>query len=170
MLAPHFYGVYAINGRYVTIDKGRLAHVLQRRFAVDTIVQGSNGSAICIEEKIVRWPGYHYQSFCLETNSCTVPGHESDGWMVYGKADYLLYCFQLEDGGLDCWLIDFAKLQEWFWPLKEMFPTFLMSETLNKTCGRLVPIEDVRTNVPTWRRLVKQRKETTNGPANAVDF
>lgn len=154
ILAPGFYGQYAVDGRYVVIDKGRLATILQKRYAVDTIVQGRDGSALCIEEKIVRWPGYRYASFCLETKSCTVPGHESPGWMFYGEADFLLYCFQTETGDLDCWLIDFPKLQEWFWPREDKFQAFQMQNTLNKTAGRKVPIADVHRCVPAWRRQV----------------
>src|ERR1044071_1908301 len=86
ILAPSFYKEYAVEGRYVFIDKGRLASTFQRRFAVDTILQGKDGQACCIEEKIVRWPERRkpYDAFTLETRSCTVPGHESPGWMEYG--------------------------------------------------------------------------------------
>lgn len=155
ILAPEFYGNYAVEGRYVVIDKGRLATIWQKRYAVDTIVQGRDGAAICIEEKIVRWPGYRYAAFALETKSCTIPGRESPGWMFYGQADYLLYCFQLDDASLDCWLIDFKKLQEWFWPLEATFPLFQMKDTLNKSAGRKVPVADVHRSVPAWRRQVK---------------
>lgn len=159
VLAPGFYGVFAVEGRYVFVDKGRLAKTLQRRYAVDTILQGRNGAALCIEEKIVRWKGYKYSSFALETHSCTKPGHESPGWMEYGQADYLLYCFQDERGDLDCHLIDFPKLQAWFWPLVESFKTFgPLPNTLNASMGRKVPIADVRENVPAWQRLVFAEK------------
>lgn len=150
VLAPGFYGKYATDGRYVFIDKGRLSTILQKRYAIDTMVQGKDGAALCIEEKIVRWPGYKYASFTLETKSCTVPGHESPGWMVYGRADFLFYCFQQEDDGLDCWLIDFPKLQAWFWPREETFKPFQMT-TRNRTFGRIVPVADVHRGVPTWR-------------------
>ena len=153
VLAPGFYGKYATEGRYVLLDKGRLASILQRRSAVDTVVQGRDGMAIFIEEKIVRWPGYRYASFFLETVSCTVPGHESPGWMFYGEADYLLYCFQLDNGDLDAWLIDFPRLQEWFWPLERTFPQHQMKDR-NCTRGRLVPVADVHRVVPARRRLV----------------
>jgi hypothetical protein len=154
ILAPSFYGQFALEGRYVFIDKGRLATILQQRYAVDTIVQARDGAALCIEEKIVRWPGYRYAAFALETHSCTVPGRESSGWMIYGEADFLLYCFQIECGDLDCWLIDFPKLQAWFWPRETTFPPFRMSETINKTAGRIVPIKDVHCAVPAWRRRI----------------
>ncbi|MGH2447590.1 MAG: hypothetical protein ACRDFS_03175, partial [Chloroflexota bacterium] len=150
ILAPGFYEKYATDGRYVFIDKGRLATVMQKRFAVDTIAQGKNGNAICIEEKIVRWPGYTYECFCLETHSCTRPGYETEGWMKYGQADFLLYCFQQHDGSLDCHLIDFEKLQAWFWPLAETFSVFGPLYTSNASMGRKVPILDVHKNVPAW--------------------
>jgi hypothetical protein len=111
ILVPHFYGSARFNGRYMLMDKGRCASVIQRRLSVDTIVQSKTGSAVCIEEKIVRWPGYRYDSLCLETDSCTKRGLESEGWMRYGAADYLLYCFAQKNGDLDCWLIDFPALK-----------------------------------------------------------
>lgn len=163
VLAPGFYKKYATDGRYVVIDKGRLATLWQKRYAVDTIAQGKNGAAVCIEEKIVRWPGYHYASFCLETKSCTVPGFESPGWMFYGEADFLLYCFAVassegrtdEVEELNCWLIDFPKLQEWFWPREQNYPEFRNYNTINKSAGRKVLVKDVHRAVPAWQRKVK---------------
>lgn len=157
ILAPAFYGVFATEGRYVFVDKGRLATMFQKRFAVDTFVQGREGAALCIEEKIVRWPERNepYTAFCLETRSCTVPGRESDGWMRYGQADYLLYAFQQADDSLIVYLVDFQKLQEWFWPREGLFKKFGPLDTLNRSEGRVVPIVAVRANVPTYRRSVK---------------
>jgi hypothetical protein len=153
VLAPSFYDGHALQGRYVFMDKGRFATILQKRYAVDTILQSRDGSAVCIEEKIVRWKGRHYDSFFLETRSCTVPGHESTGWMTYAEADYLLYCFAQENDDLDCYLIDFPELQAWFWKHDTEFPSSRM-ETENRTEGRLVPIATVQANVRTWRRHV----------------
>jgi len=163
ILVPGFYGEYATDGRYVLIDKGRLASHFQKRLAVDTIVQGKGGEVVCIEEKIVRWPksGKPYTAFCLETESCTKPGHESDGWMVYGKADYLLYCFADEtETILDCHLIDFPPLKEWFWKNAETFPPFQMLNTINQTRGRVVPIADIQTaGVKIWSRLIEEPRQ-----------
>jgi len=150
ILIPQFYRQQASEGRYVVLDKGRLSGRLQREFCIDTIFQAADGEMISVEEKIVRWPGYAYAAFCLETHSCTVPGRESQGWMTYSSADYLLYCFVTVDGGLDCHLIDFPKLREWFWNVHEQFDTFGPLPTLNRTMGRKVPIADVHSNVPTW--------------------
>lgn len=156
VLAPGFYGSYALNGRFVFMDKGRFATILQKRFAVDTIVQGRKGEAIAIEEKIVRFPrhGNPHTAFFLETESCTVEGHHSPGWMTYAEADYLLYCFHQPDDSLDSWLIDFQKLQDWFWPNDSRFPRSVMS-TKNRTAGRVVPIAEVRANVPCWHRIIR---------------
>ena len=151
ILVPQFYGSARFNGRYVLMDKGRCTSVIQRRLAVDTIVQSKAGGAVCIEEKIVRWPGYRYDSICLETDSCTKPGLESEGWMRYGAADYLLYCFAQKNGDLDCWLIDFPALKSWFWPRYESFPQFGPLPTANATRGRKVPLLAVRASVAHWQ-------------------
>jgi len=145
ILAPLFYQQRS-PGRFVFMDRGRLADVLQRRMAVDTVLQARDGRVVSIEEKIVRWPGYDYSAYCLETESCTVPGHESPGWMRYGQADYLLYCFQQADDSLNCHLIDFPKLRSWFAPVETTFPIFQMP-TRNRTRGRKVPISAVRVAV-----------------------
>ena len=158
ILVPQFYQCRS-PGRFVLMDKGRLATFMQRRMAVDTITQGKGGLAVSIEEKIVRWPksGKAYTAFCLETESCTVQGHKSSGWMVYGESDYLLYCFHQKDDSLDCHLIDFQRLKEWFWPLEETWPTFQM-ETRNRTRGRLVQISQVQGAVPCWRFALAEER------------
>lgn len=167
-LAP-YYTDHAEGGRYVFLDKGKLSTVLQRRYAVDTLLQGAEGRAVCIEEKIVRWPvdkfqkpkSRGYTAFCLETKSCTNPGHVSDGWMVYGKADYLLYCFVSANGEyLICYLIDFPKLKAWFWAHYQEFSKFHM-KTHNRTSGRVVPINDALKAVgeTSWRRFIVEAEK-----------
>jgi hypothetical protein len=158
ILKPSFYGRYSCDGRYVFIDKGRLATLLQKRYAVDTIVQGKEGAAICIEEKIVRWPKRDepYTAFTLETRSCTVPGRETPGWMQYGKADYLLYCFANRDETtLRCYLIDFAALQKWFWGRYFIYPETI-TEQINHTECRVVPIDHVEAHVPCWHYVASR--------------
>jgi hypothetical protein len=137
-------------GRYVFIDKGALAMQWQRDFAVDTVMQGRNGGALCIEEKIVRFPenGRPHTRFCLETRSCTVPGREKDGWMCYGRADLLLYCFAAHRDPvmeLDCYSIDFSALRKWFWTrLPSANWHTHRTEQINHTESRLVPIAEVQ--------------------------
>lgn len=149
-----FYQKYAVEGRYVYIDKSACSTVLQRQLAVDTVLQAKDGS-LCIEEKIEQWPGYKRENFALETDSCTVVGREKQGWMHYAQADYLLYAFAYEgDSGLDVYLIDFPKLRAWFWGLPTRYPAHVMEHTLNHTRFEKVPIVDVRRAVPTARYLV----------------
>lgn len=147
VLVPHFYRKYVMEGRFVLIDKGRLAKELQRRYG-DTVVQARDGaSVVWIEEKIVRWPGRTYTAFSLETHSCTVPGHESEGWMRYMQADYLLYCFHQPDDGLICYLIEFPALQAWFNQCEDDFRPFGPLDTLNASMGKVVPIRAVKAAV-----------------------
>lgn len=154
ILAPNLYGKYSVGGRYVFLDRGGMASLLQKRHAVDTIMQRGAGEAVCIEEKLTRWKGRAYSNFFLETKSCTVPGHESDGWMVYGSADLLLYGFVQEgECSVLCYLIDFQQLKQWFWPRHETYPRYVMPNTTNHTEGRLVPIEDVRNSPVSCKRF-----------------
>lgn len=150
-LGPYFYQKYSVDGRYVYIDKSVCSTLLQKRLAIDTIMQTKNGSP-CIEEKIEQWPGYKRNNFALETDSCTVVGRERLGWMHYAKADYLLYAFAYpNDTGLDVYLIDFPKLREWFWNLPKRYPAHVMTDTVNHTRFEKVSILDVRQAVPTYR-------------------
>jgi hypothetical protein len=136
VLGPGFYGPHSQDGRYVYVDKGRLATILQKRFAVDTIMQRINGDAACVEEKIVR---DEYAALSLETMSCTVPGHESEGWMRYGQADLLNWAMCRADGKVMIHLFDFPKLQEVFWPAVDKFKEGFTKQH-NRTAYRKVPI------------------------------
>jgi hypothetical protein len=119
---------------------GRLATTLQKRFAVDTVMQRKNGQAVCIEEKIVRG---HYDKVTLETMSCTVPGRESEGWMRYGKADWLVWAMCKEDGNLLVHVFDFPALQEAFWSAAHLFEEHITGQR-NRTASRKVPIDWIK--------------------------
>lgn len=143
-----FYGEYSHEGRFVFIDKGRLAMILQRD-AVDTILQKDGNEVVSIEEKIVRWPGYMYQRVCLETWSCINKGFEREGWMHTGKSDFLFYCFVQPNGGVLGLFIPFPKLQTWFFE-NDRFKKYniWISEQFNHTECRLTPIVDVLKAIP----------------------
>jgi hypothetical protein len=150
-LAP-FYGKHSREGRYVFIEKSRWSMLVQKRMAVDTVMQSKRGGSVAIEEKLTRPPknGRRFVNFFLETQSCTVLGRESEGWMRYGEADFLLYCFVRHDGGVDGHAINFQKLKAWFWRHHERYRIYTMPKTINRTRGRLVPIRDVHGAVPAW--------------------
>jgi len=143
VLAP-FYRDSCDGGRYVFIDKSRCSCLLQKRLAVDTVLQSKRGGSVCVEEKMTRFPrnGVPLVNFFLETMSCTKPGREKEGWMQYAEADYLLYGFQLTPETMDfeAWLIPFHELKTWFWMRADGFRLFVMPNTINRTAGRLVPI------------------------------
>jgi hypothetical protein len=159
VLGPGFYGPFSREGRYVYIDKGRLALTLQKQFAFDTVMQRHNGDAACIEEKIVRWPGYAYSAISLETRSCTIPGYESDGWMVYGKADLLHWVMCQENGNVLSLVIDFPKLQEAFWPAVKSFKETRTQQS-NRTACRLVPLTWIEAQgIGIFRRMIHASPE-----------
>lgn len=154
-----FYGKYALNGRYVFIEKSACSTLLQKRLAIDTILASPKSGSVCIEEKIVQWKGFPYRRFFLETKSCTNKGHESLGWMHYAQADYLLYAFEQSDhSGLIVYLLNFSELRDWFWKHFEAYEVSILGSTFNHTEGRLVDIEDVVASVSSAKYIVTHEK------------
>lgn len=166
-----FYEHTAYRGRFTLIDKSVCSKAIQKQ-GIDTTFQVSHNASLCREEKIVRWPGFVYPYFFCETKSCTVPGHESIGWMEYTIADDLFYGF-VQDGeqAIDAYLIrNFQKFKKWFWEMYEVrkHDKYLREHRYkehtnhfeNRTCGLLVPIADVIqivnvsrfyiSSIPTW--------------------
>lgn len=161
LLKP-FYLNKAHEGRFVFVDKGSIADVLQREYAVDTIMQINDELVKSIEEKIVNWPGYKYTHYTLEIMSCTVPGREKTGWMHYGKSDILLYCFVQENETIEAHAIPFQKLKEWFFK-NDHYLNYrsTITKQINRTECKLVPITDVFDNVPGCKKIYI--KEGFNG-------
>jgi hypothetical protein len=143
-----FYKRYSFENRFVFTDKGSLADILQKQYAVDTIAQKQDNEIVAIEEKIVRWKGRAYTAFTLETWSCTTAGRERKGWMYTAKCDVLLYCFTQEDESVIAYSIPFPKLQEWFFD-NNRFEKYVTTKTaqINQTECRVVPIDDVMKGV-----------------------
>lgn len=134
-----FYKRICVDGRFVYFQKSDASTLIQKRMSVDTALQIKPDRSDCIEEKIIRQP---WSSFFFETDSCTLPGKHSDGWMCYTQADALLYAFFCQHY-LDTYIIrDFQDVKMWFWQVYTSFPERTMT-TDNKTRGRLVPIADV---------------------------
>lgn len=138
---PAFYRNTYGRDAFIFLDKGRCSTLIQKRLAVDTIA--SRGIVTCIEEKFCRSP---FPNFFLETESCTVEGLESQGWMRYGEADILLYAFCDNADNptcLDTYLIDFPRLRGWFFEQLRRNPSrwrfYTMPNTTNHTRGALVP-------------------------------
>jgi hypothetical protein len=145
ILVPEFYernyqGLYEL-----------LLHTDERAAkGCDTLIAGS----VRIDEKIVRWPTNEdgsprdrpYDAYALETMSCTVRGYERAGWMETNVVEQLLYCFSdREERSLDCHVIDFLKLQPWFWREVDRTNWPLWTSTQpNRTQCRIVGFDAVR--------------------------
>src|SRR5213593_587706 len=82
-LVPFYRQTYQ-SGGHLVLDNGRFAESQQKR-GRDTIVRADNARPMTIEEKIVRFKERAYTSICLETESCTVPGRITRGWMWYSE-------------------------------------------------------------------------------------
>lgn len=153
LLYVPFYEVTAFKGRFTLINKSCASMQIQKQ-GVDTTFQVSHDESVLREEKLVRWKGRAYTRIFCETDSCTVPGHESEGWMRYTIADELFYGLVQEDEqSVDAYLIkEFQKFKSWFWEmyevrkhsisLQERYPESTNSYE-NRTRGVLVYITDV---------------------------
>lgn len=143
-------------------DQGAQSCVMaiQKEIGIDTLAV-IEGRIMGIEEKIVRWPedGEPHHAYALETQSCTLPGHEKDGWMFYSAADLLLYGFEQKDGSVVADMIPMQPLRMWFFGIvpsshdphtgRYRLYDYPMSQmqTRNQTEVRVVPIVDVWDNI-----------------------
>ena len=146
ILVPQFYKKKF--DRYELMDGPE--HRREQRQGIDAI--GWIGKKqFTFDEKIINWPGYPYSAFALEDISNTITG--ADGWMRWGIALWLLYCFSnSNDTVLTCYAIDFQALKAWFWEkLREDQDAFPASRSRewNRTQVRVVDIDLVRNAVPT---------------------
>jgi len=154
-LIPFYKIRYAFEGRYVFMEKfnenGKRS-VIETQY--DTVVQQRHGFEY-IEEKISSWSDKigKRDLFMLETDSCTNPGHKSLGWMHNTKPHKLLYAFEMKEGGLDIYVIDFQKLKDWFWPIHTKYDVW-EQPGFNRTQCRKVPINDVVGIIPTTHYII----------------
>jgi hypothetical protein len=139
ILVPLFYERFYPGG-YTLLD----GCDPKQREGWDTLVETAKGQRK-VEEKIVRRrrDGKQYDSFSLETMSCSVQGRERDGWMLTSTADLLLYCFStLTEIGLDVYVLDMPALQTWFWASDLSRWKLTRSEQDNHGECRVVPISE----------------------------
>ena len=88
------------------------------------------------ENKVVRGK---YTAMTLETESCSVAGHEKDGWMKYSEADWLMYGFG-EKNIITLHQLDLQELKVWFWKNYTNF-AITKTEQINESICRVVPME-----------------------------
>jgi hypothetical protein len=160
-------------GRCIVFDDRGPFSLWMQENGIDTIVFRPGGSVTSIEEKIVQWPiikatgqprATGYDQIALETQSCTVEGHQSNGWMTYCNAMILFYCMaNREETALDCWMIDMPALHHWFWRHVNEFKTTMTDEDNHTLCS-LVPIRLIReAGIKTWNvKLSMSAHEAAN--------
>ena len=140
VLIPGFYMRYVDDRLFIpTADETPAGKFQQHKMAIDmTIVR--DGKRLEIEEKIVRWPGYIYPTFFLETHHKNPPpGWSADGWMRYAQSDILLYAFMRPDT-VGVYMIPFQRLRRWFERVEGDFKEHVLDNN-KQSVGRLVPID-----------------------------
>lgn len=95
----------ALNGQYITTDKGRLARELQKTVG-DVLMNGADGRLFAVEIKAER--KNEYSNLFLEIWSNL--SRYTPGWMLTLDCDVLFYHFIEDD---DLLIIDFQKLKHW---------------------------------------------------------
>lgn len=142
LLKPYYEKVF---DGFVFLDgQNDAAQVLQRTGKVDTLAIHNN-KLLLLEEKIVRpRTGSPYTAICIETDSCTVEGHESPGWIHTSRADWLFYCWVLDDNKGELNIISFPQLREWFASTDtSIFPTTTTDEH-NRTRCKVIDIDHLK--------------------------
>lgn len=146
---------YRKNGWHIT--RYPSGHPMQRMHVDVTLTK--NGEERRIDEKIMRGlrKGGAAEKVNLETWSCSVPGIEKRGWCHPEEANrstHLFACHAEEVSEispdswkrvtfLDCIYIPFPPLRQWFWEQGEERWERFVSEQLNHSIARKVPIEDI---------------------------
>ncbi len=143
LLVPYYRRI-AHEGQFTCLD-GQDPSVLELQKRGDTIIK-TKTTVKFIEEKFVRWPGYAYTSFALETKSCTNRGRQSEGWMATSKADVLAYIFVREHDAL-VYFIPFPELRAWFEKHQKDYRVWRATHS-NRTECRIVDIRDVMAAMP----------------------
>lgn len=136
ILTP-FIRARSFDGRFVLIEKGRLATELQKSVG-DAMLTGTDGKLWAVEVKAEE--SNRHQNLFLETWSNL--SRYTPGWMVTLNTDLLLYHFIRED---ELYVANFQRIKEWAFKSREIYsyPERKQSkyDQLNDTWGRCVPID-----------------------------
>lgn len=154
ILVPLFYEKY-YRGRYRLLAGD---DPLQAQ-DIDTIIESEKtGQKETLEEKIIRWrldkdtgepSDQRYTAIAAETWSNINEDRKKTGWMVFGMAKWLLWCFLVPktEVAMDCYLFDFQALKAWFWEMEQErnWPKVLVyNENGNISEVQVVPIKEIR--------------------------
>jgi hypothetical protein len=130
----------------------------QRKFKMDLEVELLPYVWFDIEEKVVRWPqnGKPHTAFYYETESCSLPGLITPGWMRDSEAECLMYAFEIPARGLDIYFSkQFQEIKDRFWQAMEKDRNCFhwhRNKGKNESQGRLVPIGLITRRFPQIER------------------
>lgn len=145
-LDKYFYPQMSLEGRFVPLDRSPGSIYIQREIHVDCVVASHAGGSVTVEEKIVRWKGYHYTAITIETHSNLsrrADDEIGDGWIATSKADFLLYAFEQPNKSLKVWVFDLPKLRDWFTPRVNQYRITDTDNGFYTTRCRIVPLVDI---------------------------
>lgn len=132
------------SGRMVRTDKGRIAMFLQRSVG-DILYNADRHRILSIEVKTERRDS---PNLFLEMWSNAEPQMRTPGWMVTLDADWLFYYFKESD---KLCTVDFQRLKRWALDAGRVYGFPERAQTinaqLNRTVGRIVPVETLRAEV-----------------------
>jgi len=132
------------------------SNLLQKTLGIDIILQSQNDDKdITIDTKHIRPRKKQLNCFFLEEESC--PDKKVLGWILKedGWPDYIFYCFWINENECKAYIIPFIPLREWFIKNREKYPLFQNIDTINKTTGRLVPIDQLSKEIKIIEKYIK---------------
>lgn len=177
-LMHHFYDLVTPGCRVEYYDaSGGFSEIAQRYLKIDGAYTSPSGWVESFEEKLASWPknGKPHRALYAETDSCTLAGFHSHGWMHESMADKLTYMYELPFG-LYIYFLPFRNgFKPWFWDnLSDKRHRWTEHENgeQNKTKGRLVPLSDIQKAFPDEKQYLLlfngTCKEATSGMEECV--
>jgi hypothetical protein len=159
LLDAYFYPLITRGGQIRRFDGQNRHDILrQRKLKMDLEIELLPSVWFDTEEKIVRWPesGRPHTAFYYETESCSLPGLITHGWMRNSEAQCLLYAFEILGRGLDIYFSkQFQEIKDKFWYEIKNNPNIFpwhRNRGQNESQGRKVPIGFVIRNFPQTER------------------
>jgi len=133
----------SFEGRYVLLEKGRLAAELQKAIG-DVIHTGLDGQLRSLELKAEE--ENKHGNFFLETWSNL--SRLTPGWMITSRSDLLLYHFLSEN---TLCVMNLPRLQDWAFRQRNIYEFNEKQQRkynqMNDTWGRCVPIDIIERDV-----------------------
>lgn len=142
---------YIAGGRepYFLDGPSHFERTAQTKGKYDVLIEIRPGVLSSIEIKTVREPEGRppYTAIYAETESCSLPGMVTPGWMRESEAEFLLYGLEdIAGRKIKFYLYQFPPMKLWFWDQlrsnSRRWPIH-RNQDENQTQGRIVPFADI---------------------------